>query len=231
MDFGGVSVDLGLVIAAGSAVVSIGAVVMSVRTAREQQDLQRQVAQEEQELLFEQVRIQRDSDVLRWTNECIAILANCESFVAVFDPQQRDRQVDELYRTTRYRLSALIDQGRLFFPNERPEAKGTDKPLAYQGYRQQILDVLVWAYDAFARYETLTSDPDRAQLATSLGEFRRRFVSEAQIAIDPRRFIALKEMNERRSTKGLEIQTPGKYEETRPGARILKRPLSLGKPG
>jgi hypothetical protein len=32
------------------------------------------------------------------------------------------------------------------------------------------------------------------------------FVSEAQLAIDPRRFIALKEMNEIRIQQGLEIQ-------------------------
>lgn len=215
--------DLGLIVGAASGVVSIAAVVMATRTAREQRDLQLQVSREEQQLLFEQVRLQRDGDVIRWAKTCVELLAECESFVAVFDPRQRDRAQHELYRVSRHRLSALIDEGRLFFPNERPNDKGADKPAAYQGFRQRILSVLVDAYDAFARYEGATADPDRARIATEIGACRRRFVSEAQIAIDPRRFIALKEMNERKSTKGLEIQTPDAYEAPRPAARVLDR--------
>jgi hypothetical protein len=81
------------------------------------------------------------------------------------------------------------------------------------------------AYDVFARYDELPSDAERAHLATEISEFRRHFVSEAQVAIDPRRFIELKEMNELKKGKGLEIQKPDGQEPPRPEAKILKRSL------
>ena len=40
-----------------------------------------------------------------------------------------------------------------------------------------------------------------------LSELRRAFISEAQLAIDPRRFIAMKEMNEIRTGRGLAPQS------------------------
>ena len=41
----------------------------------------------------------------------------------------------------------------------------------------------------------------------SLNDLRRLFVSESQIAIDPRRYIALKEMNEFKRRKGVQEQS------------------------
>jgi hypothetical protein len=206
--------DFSTIAAVVSAVIAIIAVIVSLRTARTQQALQ-----------FEQVKTQRDGDVNRWAQACIELLAACESFVAVFDPQQRDAGQNEQYRAMRYRLSALIDQGRLFFPNDEPHKKGKNKPPAYQGVRQRILDVLVWAYDAFAEYDEASSDADRVRIATRIGECRRYFVSEAQAAIDPRRFIALHEMNELKLGKGLDIQKPDGQEPSRPEAKIMKKPL------
>jgi hypothetical protein len=45
-------------------------------------------------------------------------------------------------------LSALIEQGRFFFPNiNRGDDLGKEKPLAYQGYRNLALDFLVASYN------------------------------------------------------------------------------------
>jgi hypothetical protein len=214
MGYSAMTIDYSAIAAVLSAIVAVVAVVVSARTSRKQQLLQ-----------FEQVRLQRDADVNRWAQACIELLASCESFVAVFDPTQRDRELNEQYRVMRYRLSALIDQGRLFFPNELPDSKGAHKPEAYRGVRQRILNMLVLAYEVFARYDDLPSDGERGHLATEIGEFRRHFVSEAQVAIDPRRFIELKEMNELKKEKGLEIQKPDGQEPPRPEAKILKRTL------
>lgn len=45
------------------------------------------------------------------------------------------------------RLSALIEQGRFFFPNIEPDGYGKHKPPAYRGRRNIALDFLVAAYN------------------------------------------------------------------------------------
>ena len=57
-----------------------------------------------------------------------------------------------------------------------------------------------------AKFEALKSDEHRLERLVRLNELRRMFVSEAQLAVDPRRFIALKEMNEIRLQQGIAIQ-------------------------
>lgn len=105
------------------------------------------------------------------------------------------------------RLSALIDHGRLFFPNELPHVKGAEKPAAFQGFRQKILTVLVSAYNVMARDDALHGPQERERARSELMALRREFISEAQLAIDPRRFLALREMNEIRAGRGLKPQS------------------------
>ncbi len=48
------------------------------------------------------------------------------------------------------KLSSLIEQGRFYFPNiDRGDGFGKDKPSAYQGYRNIVLDTLVYLYQIF----------------------------------------------------------------------------------
>ncbi len=197
---------IGIVVALVSTVISIIAIIVSLRTAQQQQELSRQLAEEEHALLFEQVRTQRDSGIIGWTKECVDVLSECESFVICYSPTDLQGEVRDRYNALYHRLSALIDQGRMFFPNQEPDGKGGDKPAAYRGYRQLILTVLVRAYDRLADFTGTTSEAERQQLRQSLMALRRLFVSEAQLAINPRRFMALKDMNELKQKKGIEIQ-------------------------
>ncbi len=198
--------DLSAAIALVSAAISLVAVLVSLRTARAQNALSAKLAEEEHQLLFEQVRMQRDSDILSWTEACIRSLAECEFFVEHLDPGRLSEENRILYRDLRCRLSALIDQGRLFFPNETPEMKGAENPVAYRGFRQRILSFLVHSFDEFSKFERLGSEDQRQALVATLNDLRRKFVSEAQVAIDPRRFIALKEMNDLKRQRGLQVQ-------------------------
>lgn len=198
--------SIGTVVAVVSAVASLIAIVVSLRTAREQRELARHLAEEEHLLLFEQVRMQRDSDVLRWTKECVSVLSACEAFVDFFAMQARGSGYQERYEDLCVRLSALIDEGRLYFPNESPDGKGQTKPPAYRGERQLILTVLVRAYDQFKSATDWEDPQKRKALVKSFNDLRRIYVSEAQIAIDPRRYIALKEMNELKRNRGLDAQ-------------------------
>lgn len=50
------------------------------------------------------------------------------------------------------KLSALIESGRLYFPNIiKGDGYGGKKPLAYQGYRNIVLDFLVYSYQLFEK--------------------------------------------------------------------------------
>ena len=80
------------------------------------------------------------------------------------------------------RLSALLDQGRLMFPNVDYDQYGTHKPAAFRGVRQAVLDHIADAHDV-----TLSNQFDDPKLyLRDLIEARRAFVSEIQTTLDPR---------------------------------------------
>jgi hypothetical protein len=189
-----------------AAFLALIALIVSVRTARAQQQLTQDLAKEQGQLMFEQVRMQRDSDILRWTHDCVEVLARCEAYFESATPATQTAEARDELRGLRHRLSALIDCGRLFFPNHEPGKKGAENPAAYQGFRQRILSRLVAAYNVVSKFERLKSDEHRLERLARLNALRRMFVSEAQLAIDPRRFIALREMNEIRLQQGIELQ-------------------------
>ena len=58
----------------------------------------------------------------------------------------------ELYLS---KLSYLIEYGRFLFPNiDKKDGYGQDKPLAYRGYRNVILDFLVCSYRLFQKTDS-----------------------------------------------------------------------------
>jgi len=189
-----------------AAILAVVALIVSLRTARAQMRLSEIIASDQRELMFEQVRIERDSDVLKWTHDCVGVLSECEMFLETAPLGDRTPETARRLASLRQRLSALIDCGRLFFPNSQPDKKGNEKPAAYQGFRQRILSRLVSVYGIISKFDRLRSDERREERLKRLYDLRREFVSEAQLAIDPRRYLALKEMNEIRVKKGLEPQ-------------------------
>ncbi len=62
------------------------------------------------------------------------------------------------------RLSALIEQGRFFFPNiDKEDFFGKEKPPAYRGYRNLALDFLVASYNLF-NSEVSPSEIEQAEI-------------------------------------------------------------------
>lgn len=79
------------------------------------------------------------------------------------------------------KLSALIDTGRWYFPNQWADDYGTHKEPAYRGVRQPVLDCVVAAYNALNE-----SDPE-CDAKTELAMCQREFVSHIQKVLDPRK--------------------------------------------
>lgn len=82
----------------------------------------------------------------------------------------RDLESSE-HRSDLARLSALIEQGRFFFPNiSKADDFGSEKPPAYRGYRNLALDFLVASYN-------LLHEPPSQAVIDKLTLLQRHFTS------------------------------------------------------
>jgi hypothetical protein len=162
-------------LALASAGVAAVSFLMSRATVRRQEAIQ-----------FESLRAQRDGDLIAWAHAAI---------VAIADAQRHCRDLkngllagDDGLRNAsevRTRLSVLLDQGRLFFPNQA-EPTEEDAEVAYVGEPHPAVDALYRCY-------RIISDLGRAsplspgEAVTAVVAQRRRFVSEVFVSVDPRR--------------------------------------------
>ena len=78
--------------------------------------------------------------------------------------------------------SALIDRGRWLFENVKDTRYGHWKESAYQGFRPEILDVVLEAYKVVEK-EAVSDELDGKHLV----ETKRRFVSRIQDLVKPSR--------------------------------------------
>ena len=156
-----------------SALIAIASLVFNWLVVRKQNALQ-----------FEEVRAAHDSDLIKWADEVIETMANaqklCRDKDKLIAPNQFRLDQSEL----RARLSALLDRGRLFFPNLADTDHGADKEAAFQGHRQPALNAAFGVYRVVSDIErpTAAGDPVEAIVA-----HKRVFISEVFDTIDPRR--------------------------------------------
>jgi hypothetical protein len=123
--------------------------------------------------------------VLDWANESIDALSEGVWLARAHANAQNRAVLAEPIAKLSWRLSALADRGRMFFPNLAPDAHGQDKPGAFQGYRPPVLDAVL-----FALYQVEQMTPTGASTEAAMKfiqDCRRLLVSEVQYAIDPRR--------------------------------------------
>jgi hypothetical protein len=164
-------------LAIGSIVIAAASFLISQAAVRRQEQLQ-----------IEALRTARDSDLIAWADLAIDAIADVQRHCrdvknALLIGPDAARNQSEL----RTRLSALLDRGRLFFPNQ-PPGEDEDSPVgetAYVGEAQPAIDALHQVFRLitdFGRFEMTPADAVKAVVA-----HRRRFVSEVFISIDPRR--------------------------------------------
>jgi hypothetical protein len=137
---------------------------------------------------IETIRIQRDNDVINWTNTVIDLLVAME-FLLRDGRRHHDANQFGIERDAYLaRLSASIDKGRLYFPNYDHDVYGTEKESAYRGHRQPILDRLVEIYD-LSRDANVADAAALEKTKQTVGEKKRAFISEAQSEVEPRRRV------------------------------------------
>lgn len=163
---------LGAVFTALAALVAFVSMLLSRRETHRQRVLQQ-----------ESLRQRIDAASLDWGCTVIDTLGEASALALSHHLTEAERQSRRL--DVARRLSALVDRGRMFFPNLDPDGHGTDKEQAYKGKRPPILDAVMYAY-----YEVLEigQGPVRAEdSAGYITECRRLVVSGLQAHLDPHR--------------------------------------------
>ncbi|MFN4311323.1 MAG: hypothetical protein ACK4FK_12120 [Ferrovibrio sp.] len=164
--------------------VSVAAMVLSILASKDANKKQEEVAaltkrnldlfEKQHQLKLKSWTEQYFSDVRNWAEQvCGLISEGCH--IVNHPNENEERAFDVLIR-----LSALIDTGRWYFPNQWSDEYGTHKPAAYRGLRQPVLDCLVDAYDCLASDEAMDKK-------SRLIEIQRDFVSHIQTVLDPRK--------------------------------------------
>ena len=83
-------------------------------------------------------------DVVAWHSDVIKVITQLK---ATSEENSKKAYLAE--------LSALIETGRFYFPNiDQHDNFGANKPLAYRGYRNVVLDFLVYEYQLFEREDS-----------------------------------------------------------------------------
>lgn len=134
---------------------------------------------------FEALRADRDSDLIDWADLVIEAMADAQKLCRDKDKLISPQDFALGQSETRTRLSALLDRGRLFFPNQEMDVEGGAAEAAYMGKRQPALDAIFGVYRIVSdvgRRDSAPEDPVRAIVAE-----KRTFVSEVFNTVDPRR--------------------------------------------
>lgn len=162
-------------VAVGSAVLALASLVLNWLVVRRQTELQ-----------YETLRAEMDAEVIAWAHEAIDLVSQGAALASGRGTRYSADEFRRLAHENSQALSSVADRGRLFFPNDAPDSHGRDKEGAFQGFRQPILDAVVFACARVSRIDAdgATEDADSAKF---LNKCRRLLVSEAQNAIDPRR--------------------------------------------
>lgn len=142
------------------------------------------ITQRQTRISVEGLKFNNDSQVMTWANRVVEAMSEAQHLCQSTTPP--DTRTHERSFSLATMLSALLDEGRWFFPNVgRKEADG-DKHGAYQGSRQAILDHVIGVYTCLEEFRHAGAG-SREDLAAAIGTHRRAFVSEVQRSVDPRR--------------------------------------------
>jgi hypothetical protein len=169
--------------AAISAALALGSAIFSWRIMR-RQDKRAAVS----------LRLAHDNDIIRWSDSAIAVLAEAHEILIEKGASCPDADFQARRSACRATLSAVIDRGRLFFPNvDRGDSHGAENEAGYRGHRQPVLEALVSAYQLLGSAGA-EAGPDKAS-AEKLMQLRRTFVAEVFKAVEPeRRGVSVKKL-------------------------------------
>jgi hypothetical protein len=137
--------------------------------------------------LRDRLQVERETALLRWSDEAIAALAEAERLCAqkldLFKPDEfLLRQSDAVTG-----LSSLLDRGQFYFPNADSDRYSNRRASAEPGHKQDAMEALFQAYLTLRNIDPNEKGPALAAAAQRLFEHRKMFVEEVFGGIDSRR--------------------------------------------
>lgn len=162
-------------LAAGSAIAAFFSFLLNRGTVKRQE-----------RMALESLRAARDTDLIAWASEVIERLADAQMMCRDMDDGLiPESELLTRRSETRTRISALLDRGRVFFPNVVDQAED-GKAAAFQGKRQKALNSIFAAYRTVSDV-TRPGGPTPREAVLAIVEHKRDFVSEVFLHVDPRR--------------------------------------------
>ncbi len=124
-----------------------------------------------------ELKSQYRCEILNWHSETVEILIRLK--IAAKDDSLNRELKNELLS----KLSAEIEVGRFYFPNvDKMDNFGKEKPRAYRGYRNLMLDFLIFSYWIFEK-------EDAKRYWHHAETLQRYFTSHLFEIIDPKSFL------------------------------------------
>lgn len=137
--------------------------------------------------LRDRLQVERETALLRWSDEAIAALADAERLCAqkleLFKPEDFLRRQSDAVTT----LSSLLDRGQFYFPNADSDRYSNRRASAEPGHKQDAMEALFQAYLTLRNIDLNEKGPALAAAAQRLFEHRKLFVEEVFGGIDSRR--------------------------------------------
>jgi hypothetical protein len=155
-----------------SALISLASAVWAYKSGRFASDVQRV-----------ELKRQYFSELRAWAGEVVDAISDA---IVEIDPSIAGEGLAAAkHKELCAKLSALIDRGRWFFPNINSDEFGQHKELAFRGYRHEVLDGIVNAYQVLERVDSKQSAAN-ADARVALISARKEFVSHIQAVLQPR---------------------------------------------
>ena len=124
-----------------------------------------------------------DRELIVWGIRCMDAMSSGHILLATAGSGRAPDLVRIRRDEIQAELSALVDMGRLYFPNRSPDLEGTDRNAAFRGFRPAILDALMLVHEELRRLREFNLDHTK-EAATNVFGARRIFISEFQEEID-----------------------------------------------
>jgi hypothetical protein len=125
------------------------------------------------------------SQIRDWADTVIKTMTETSS-LCEFDPTKME---EGLFFTKRIHLindiSYLIDKGRLYLPNDKPESHGTEKPWAYKGLTKPAITAIKEFLKATLELNYQDKTPN-VTLQKKLNTIKREYVSHIQMTLEVR---------------------------------------------
>jgi hypothetical protein len=155
------------------------------RTALAQMRRERDAAEERRKLERNQMRAAVLAELLVWARMSNETMAEAN---VLFRNKAPGQPLDaKAASDLMARLSALVDTGRLYFPNHSGDLDWPsfrNRPSAMRGFRDPILDTLMLAHEEL-RHAANIDDAGAGEAADNIFAARRTFISELQDWVDP----------------------------------------------